>query len=150
MAEREGCEVMARPSKGSGARSVIANVRLTPQEVGRLTEKFGSPGKGLRWMVDDWLRMEPMPTRRASGGKGGAVVAEGSPDYVVPASVEAMRNPQEVAALDEHYVPLANPVLMDDSPEPHRHRRGAVIRVDYIYGTPKQIYGCLVCGEELA
>jgi len=128
---------MARPSKGSGARSVIANVRLTPQEVGRLTEKFGSPGKGLRWMVDDWLRMEPMPTRRASGG-------------VVKGSVEAMRNPQEVAALDEHYVPLANPVLMDDSPEPHRHRRGAVIRVDYIYGTPKQIYGCLVCGEELA
>ena len=148
MAEREGCEVMARPSKGSGARSVIGHVRLTPQEVGRLTEKFGSPGKGLRWMVDDWLRMEPMPTRRVTG------------------PVEAMRNPQEVAALTteiagllevpvelidgEHYVPLANPVLMDDSPAPHRHRRGAVIRVDYIYGTPKQIYGCLVCGEELA
>jgi hypothetical protein len=139
---------VARPSKGAGARTQVVCVRLTTQEAGALGARFGSAGKALRVLVTEALEQEPSHKKRGGVVKGrvAPVVEEGSPSYVLP--VKAMRNPQEVAALE---TPL---IVGEAGPEAvtprHRHRRGAVIRVDYEFGNPKQVYGCLECGEELA
>jgi hypothetical protein len=108
---------------------VVQTVRLTAQEVGALTARFGSAGKGLRVLVDQWLSETPRPRRQEVGQ---------IPDDLVAVALEMMDAPDAATAR----------AIADATP--HRHRRGEVIRVDYENGTAKKVYACATCQEELA
>lgn len=43
---------MGRPSAGAAARNRVVSVKVTQAEATELTEVFGSPGKGLRALLD--------------------------------------------------------------------------------------------------
>lgn len=129
-----------RPSKGAAARKVKGSLWLSPQEVDALIARWGSVGKGLRALVDDWVRGEP--TRKRLGRLDITGSFEDAP-------VEVLGGGEPYDMLVEGGV--ITPVHRDTTiPVVHRHRRGAVIRVDYEYGTPKKVYSCAECGEELA
>lgn len=139
----------------------MAHLRVTPQEVGALTARFGSVGKGLRALLDQWHTEEP-------GRKRGGVIPAGKGRLVIPEEITPM-DPgrreefvQQLADALDMPVEVLGPQVIEGAmdynapkvtppPAPaHRHRRGALIRVDYDFGTPKNVYSCSECGQELA
>jgi len=138
---------VARPNIGQAARSVLCTVRVTPAEEEWMVRKWGTKAKGLRALIDG-ARGGVVPSRVGPPSAAAVAAADTSPQEVGAVPLGVMAGVQIVPD-DEHYVPLVDPVRMDDAPPVHRHRRGAVIRVDWIDGQAVQIYGCQTCEKEL-
>lgn len=133
----KGCVSVARPNIGQAARSVLCTVRVTPAEEEWMVRKWGTKAKGLRALID--------------GARGGVVPSRvGPPSAAAVAAADT--SPQEVGAELRNPVVVAHAIAQQDGVEQvarHRHRRGAVIRVDWEDGQAIQVYGCQDCEKEL-
>lgn len=147
-----------RPPKGRGGKSIHAAIRLTEQEAAELTSRYGTPGKGLRAALNRLLG-EDHPSVRAEALR--AKITE-------PVSKEQIRQP--LAVTETPRSPVKTPTPSDAAPqgsktaerealdkmealaaEPaHLHRRGDVIRRDYVKGIQVKVYACSTCGKEMS
>jgi len=110
---------------------------LSPQEVERLVARFGTVGRALRALVDAHMHSE------ATGKRVAAYIEEDRRQEGVEV-VTADSQPREW--VQESGGPL---VEVHPGTSVHRHRRGAVLRVDYDFGSPKTVWACTGCSEEL-
>lgn len=147
---------MGRPALGREGRSTKAYVRITGYEEQLLTERFGSPGRGLRALIDAHLLWEEHP-----------IAQQGPPD-VEPASPLLSQDDIEAAlALDKIKQTLPpvveEPAIGADAPLPgtiaagladpvppvepvvidkHTHRRGTLLATEYVQGVKVRTYQC--------
>jgi hypothetical protein len=112
-----------RPKLDTDRVKVTVGVRVLPAVRDRLTAEFGSPGKGVSRIVEEWVRS---PERSAL-------------DVRELASVDVDEE------LDRAGV-LVSAEEQAASAGPHRHKRGKLLATTYEMGVPQKHYECAIAG----
>lgn len=158
---------MGRPALGKEARSHTVTVRLNDAERDAMLVLGGNSAlRGIRSLIERHL------TPHAFEATVGASVV-GMSEEEMAAALDLDRLSQAMPVADHDRVvpvedlgPLADPRPMAGTvtsvavvvpldvitPPPHRHRRGARIRIDHEQGNPVTVFACAVvgCEKELA
>lgn len=165
---------MARPPSGN-PRNVVVAVRLTRGEEEALRASFGTPGRGVRALLDKALKSDASRTAGAVGkrgpdmGSGWVDETQNIPDGALEGMTGVVRPRQsgktaeaekEIAAAEadgktvaraEDLPPADELQGIPDEMKKHRHKRGTVIRTEHVAGQAVKIYQCAVddCMKEL-
>lgn len=151
---------MARPPSGN-PRNIVVNVRLTRGEDQALRDRYGTPGKGIRAILDKVLKPAESRAAGAAGEDNQAPPERAVTGVVRPRQSGKSKEAEKKIAVAEaegktvlrtEDLPPADELKgIPDEVKAHRHQRGVILRTDYVQGQAVKIYQCKVegCQEEL-
>lgn len=122
---------MGRPSLGAAARKIQGRVKITQAEETDLVVAYGSVGRGLRALIDQWYSMHHSHIP--------VVVTAQEPSSIARIVAHEMQQPTAEEKIEDAGARLA-PV--------HRHKRDHVVRQEWDSGMRIDVWAC-ACGQEL-